>query len=131
MKDAMRYPLRRARRLAFVSVARNQAADPDDPSFINTLKEDFQKEFKVGLSTHLLNEAIRRGSPEDVSLPHLHPHLFRHTFATWLADNGSTPGAIRQRLGHSTLVMTLRYAKATNKQKNEAINSLPNVTPPQ
>ena len=124
-RDSMRYPLERARKLAYISVARAGADDPDDPAFFQELKTDFLQTFETKLSTHLWNEAKEKGSPKDVELPHLHPHLFRHTFATWLADADSQPGAIQQLLGHSTLTMTLRYAKATDKQKNKAINSLP------
>ena len=125
LKDALRYPLRKARRMAFISVARNQADDPNDPAFLAQLKENFKAEFNVQLSPQILKAAISLGSPEDVTLPHLHPHLFRHTCATSLADAKATPGAIQQLLGHSTMVMTNRYAKATNRQKNEAIQSLP------
>jgi len=73
------------------------------------------------LSTQFLHEVADTGSPNDVALP----YLFRHAFATWLADSGNASGAIQQLLGHSTLTMTLRYAKATDKQKNKAIESLP------
>ena len=125
LKDALRYPLRKARRMAFISVARNQADDPNDPAFLAQLKENFKAEFNVQLSPQILKAAISLGSPEDVTLPHLHPHLFRHTFATWLADANASMGAIQQLLGHSTMVMANRYAKATNRQKNEAIQSLP------
>ena len=125
LKDALRYPLRKVRRMAFISVARNQADDPNDPAFLAQLKENFKAEFNVQLSPQVLKAAISLGSPEDVTLPHLHPHLFRHTFATWLADAKATPGAIQQLLGHSTMVMPNRYAKATNHQKNEAIQSIP------
>ena len=124
-RDTLRYPLLRCRKLAYISNALREAEDSTDPKFIKDLKRSFLLEFESKLSTHMLNEAVERGSSKDVELPHLHPHLFRHTFATWTQDNGATIGATKDLLGHSTLAMTLRYAKATNKQKNQAIESLP------
>ena len=48
---------------------------------------------------------------------------------TLAIDNGASPKAIQAILGHSTLAMTMGiYAKATDRGKREAVNSLPFAT---
>jgi len=36
----------------------------------------------------------------------VHPHLLRHSFATWALTRGMNPLTLAQILGHSSLVMT-------------------------
>jgi len=43
-------------------------------------------------------------------LPHLHPHILRHTLATQAINRGMSIEAIAAMLGHHSLDMTLRYA---------------------
>ena len=43
---------------------------------------------------------------------HIHPHLFRHTFATQALRSGMKPEVIQQILGHEDVGITLKvYAK--------------------
>ena len=37
-------------------------------------------------------------------------HTCRHTYASWLVQNGEDLYKVKERLGHSTLAMTERYA---------------------
>lgn len=37
-------------------------------------------------------------------------HTLRHTYASWLIQRGATLNEIKELLGHSSIVMTLRYA---------------------
>ena len=55
---------------------------------------------------------------------HVHPHIFRHTFATELVDEGVPLETIQKLLGHKGISMTLRYAKKRGKGLREAINVL-------
>lgn len=48
---------------------------------------------------------------------HLSMHDLRHTFATLYLDAGATPRDLQEALGHSSLVMSSRYAHATGKHR--------------
>lgn len=39
------------------------------------------------------------------------PHILRHTFASWLVQSGVSLQVVSKLLGHSTIHMTMRYAK--------------------
>jgi integrase len=58
---------------------------------------------------------------------HVHLHMFRHTFATRLRERGVPIDRIKELLGHKTMVMALRYAKATPTQLESAIAALDRV----
>jgi integrase len=51
-------------------------------------------------------------------------HSLRHTFASWLAIQGTPILAIRDLLGHKTLAMTERYAHLIPDMKKQAISQL-------
>ena len=55
---------------------------------------------------------------------HVHPHIFRHTFATELVDEGVPLETIQKLLGHKGISMTLRYAKKRGKGLREAVGRL-------
>ncbi len=67
------------------------------------------------LRQELKTAALRAG------IRHVHPHIFRHTFATELIDEGVPVETIQKLLGHKTIGMTLRYAKKRGKGLEEAI----------
>jgi integrase len=53
-------------------------------------------------------------------------HSLRVSFATLAMEHGANPRDVQAVLGHSTLEMTMKiYAKATDRGKRNAINSLP------
>lgn len=56
---------------------------------------------------------------------HLHPHLLRHTFATYMLEEGSTIREVQEILGHKRVETTARYTHITPglKEKHETIIS--------
>lgn len=51
-------------------------------------------------------------------------HTLRHTFASWLAINGTPIFTVKELMGHKSLAMTERYAHLIPDHKREAVNSL-------
>lgn len=64
-------------------------------------------------------EKIARGILPDI--PHLHPHLFRHSRAMHLYQAGMPLVLVAEWLGHSQLETTLLYAHADTSMKRKAI----------
>ena len=51
-------------------------------------------------------------------------HTLRHTYASWLAIQGTPIIQIKELLGHQTLVMTERYAHLIPDQKKTAVQNM-------
>jgi len=51
-------------------------------------------------------------------------HTLRHTFASWLALNGTPLLTIKELLGHKSLNMTMRYAHLCPDHKREAVRQV-------
>lgn len=57
------------------------------------------------------------------NIPHLHPHLFRHSRAMHLYQAGMPLVLVAEWLGHSQLETTLVYAHASTSMKRKAIET--------
>ena len=61
---------------------------------------------------------------EDLDI-NLHPHLFRHTFATRLLRKGVDLTTVSKLTGHSTVNMTAKfYIQTTRQEKQDAVDKL-------
>lgn len=58
------------------------------------------------------------------SIPHIHPHLLRHTRAMHLYMAGMPLELVSQWLGHSQMETTLIYARATTEMKRKTIEKI-------
>lgn len=58
----------------------------------------------------------------NLSLKGLTPHRFRHTFAVALLNYGLRESALQKLMGHSTLNMTLEYARILDRTVEQAFN---------
>lgn len=67
------------------------------------------------LSPSGIKSYFRRLS-QAVGIPRLHPHLLRHTYATWFLLNGGDVFLLKQNLGHSTLVMVENYLHIASRR---------------
>jgi site-specific recombinase XerD len=58
-----------------------------------------------------------------INMPELRMHDLRHTFASWLCEQPDVPlTVIRDMLGHSSLVVTSRYAHLRTKALQDAVS---------
>ena len=51
-------------------------------------------------------------------------HTLRHTYASWLVENGESLYTVKELMGHSTLAMTERYAHLGNGTLQNAVKRL-------
>lgn len=51
-------------------------------------------------------------------------HTLRHTFASWLVENGTDLYTVKELMGHSTLAMTERYSHLGQNTLQNAVKSL-------
>jgi integrase len=68
------------------------------------------------LSGHSVSVMMRRLS-NWTGIPSIHPHRFRHTFATWAIESEAREIDVQYLLGHSTPAMVRRYASTYNAEK--------------
>lgn len=76
--------------------------EPDDPLFATNTGEHLARN-----NVHKLLKRIG----ERVGVPNVYPHRFRHTYAITFLRNGASVAEVKESLGHTTLDMTLRYAR--------------------
>lgn len=51
-------------------------------------------------------------------------HSLRHTFASWLAQNGEDLKSIQELMRHKTISMTIKYAHLIPDKKRQAVNNI-------
>lgn len=54
-------------------------------------------------------------------------HTLRHTFASWLVQEGVSVEVVSKLLGHKSLQVTLRYAHLSLESQRDAVNILDNL----
>ena len=69
---------------------------------------------------HYFKKAVRQLGKEN----HYIFHCLRHSFATWCVEDGVQLRLVMDLMGHRNYKTTLRYAKATDKARNQAISSV-------
>lgn len=79
-----------------------------------------------GLKPLALNIILRRIG-ERAGVTKVHPHRFRHTFATWAIRSHAREIDVQSLLGHTSLTMVQRYARTYSSE--EAVAAHGNFSP--
>lgn len=102
----------------------NKRHDDDKALFIRTHsnQEDVRaKEEDLGLrlSPRSVQRMVQKYAKEAGIAKQVTPHVFRHTFATDLLQNGADLRSVQELLGHSSVTTTQVYTHVTNPQLRE------------
>ncbi len=74
-----------------------------------------------GWLTHAFKKAVYDGRLKD---DRLHFHSLRHTFATWLVQDGVSIYAVKELLGHSDVKTTQVYSHLQPEQLHSTVNKI-------
>ncbi|MBI9110249.1 site-specific integrase [Maridesulfovibrio ferrireducens] len=102
---------------------REQESNPSPNSLIFPGRQG-QQIFKV---SHTYKRSVDDLKMNEGITDHRHKvvfHTLRHTFASWLALQGTSLYMIKELLGHKTLEMTMRYAHLLPDQKKSAVEEM-------
>ena len=82
---------------------------------------------EIGKVSNAFDRAVRElGLNDDITDPlnKFTFHCLRHTFASWLVQNGVNLYTVKELLGHSTLAMTERYSHLAKDTLKNAVKKL-------
>ncbi len=67
------------------------------------------------LTTRGIRYIVERYSSVEGTNKHIHPHVFRHSFATTMITEGADIRLVQEMLGHSSISTTQRYTHVTSE----------------
>lgn len=87
--------------------------------FVDAEGRDYTSELARGRISRVTGEVMRNAGVNDATF-----HTLRHTAAAWMVQNGVSLYEVQHLLGHSTPVMTQRYAHLQPGHLRGAVNAL-------
>lgn len=90
------------------------SADTDDILFLNHRGKALTR---MGIWKILQQATVNAGIPQ-----HIHPHMFRHSFATHLLEGGADLRAVQEMLGHADIGTTQIYTHIDREYVKEIHN---------
>lgn len=93
-----------------------ERTDIDPALFIRTNKIGFKKEDDLRLTPRSIQRIVKFYAKKAGIIKDVHPHTFRHSFATDLLANGADIRSVQAMLGHSSITTTQIYTHVTNQQ---------------
>ncbi|HFC36056.1 MAG TPA: hypothetical protein ENJ49_00055 [Candidatus Moranbacteria bacterium] len=90
--------------------------DIDPALFIRTNKIGFTKEDDLRITPRSVQRIVKQYARKAGIVKDIHPHTFRHTFATDLLANGADIRNVQEMLGHSSITTTQIYTHITNRR---------------
>jgi len=79
----------------------------------------FVNKFGKKLGNRGVEDIVNRITKQYDATKHIHPHTFRHSFATHLLDAGVDIRIVQELLGHASLSTTQVYTHITNQRLQE------------
>lgn len=96
----------------YIHLERNNIAKADNEYLLINKYGD-------NLTTRSIENIISKISFELFGNKKLHPHIFRHTYATQLLNNGADLRIVQELLGHSSLMTTQVYTHLAKEEINK------------
>jgi integrase/recombinase XerD len=94
-----------------------------DNYFFYTVQAGIKSKMSADNSARIMNKYEIIAKNTFPNIPHLHPHLFRHSRAMHLYQAGMPLALVSEWLGHSQMETTLIYAHADTSMKRKAIEN--------
>lgn len=98
----------------YLTTGRNELLKESDSEYVFVNKNGKQLTSR-GIQ-YILEQLVRTANMNI----HIHPHMFRHSFATHLLDNGADLRVVQELLGHENLSTTQIYTHITSDRLQNA-----------